>query len=589
MSESPDRIKTQIHFYLQRGVEDLNVASFQSSINKLSEALELAQKRGFQNEQMWACFLLSYAINGLGDQTTAAKYLRNSLNLAALFAASDIDGISEVLSTFVAWTHEPKYRDILVMVAEISSRPEKLVEFLVNTFNGNPNHGVLPHLAYRCLKASSAWEDMRLRQLVAEPLIAMVQDRDAAYPDEYARALGSLGLTSTVEPLIAALQDSRPWVRHAAADALGDIGDSRAVEPLIAALKTKGSEEELRWSRCDLSLSAFHKATVLALGKIGGAKAITAIADALDYVIGASKVLEEIGDPAIPDVIRIVKSKPGWYEYGPIAAARVLGVIGNPMAAKSLLEVLRDPCEDMRRAVAVALEQVCEGNAGKIGGDAIKLLVFHFANQEDEEISNFALRILNKLDDVRVFERALIARRESYTIAEKASYFRRYDDDSLIEKLGYRFSYEDRCAAYILGERQCRRAIRPLITALRKERAELRWEASYALGNIGSPKATKALIRVLDDPEMPVQWLALNALGKIGDPQVITPVLNKLRDPHEYLRWEAACVLGQLCQPNAIPALRQCVQEEDRSTLPGKCVAWAAARSAKKLRISRNR
>lgn len=91
-----------------------------------------------------------------------------------------------------------------------------------------------------------------------EGLIKALRHDDGVVRLRAQSALADLG-DMVVEPLIAALEDKESSVRGGAAGALGDLRDARAVEPLIAALKDKEY-----WVR---------EAAAVALRRIGGEEA----------------------------------------------------------------------------------------------------------------------------------------------------------------------------------------------------------------------------------------------------------------------------------------------------------------------------
>lgn len=141
-----------------------------------------------------------------------------------------------------------------------------------------------------------------------EPLIQVlrypsIRREGAVVQTEAAKALGKIGDARAVEPLIRVLQDKafRSVTRTSAAMALGELGDARAVEPLVEASAARTLQAELAEGRAKMrnarreepliralryrdvqrSVSAIRAEAVKALGKIGDARAVETLVQAL--------------------------------------------------------------------------------------------------------------------------------------------------------------------------------------------------------------------------------------------------------------------------------------------------------------------
>lgn len=118
-----------------------------------------------------------------------------------------------------------------------------------------------------------------------------------------------------------------------------------------------------------------------------------------------------------------------------------------------------------------------------------------------------------------------------------------------------RYGEGSRCnAAYYLGKMKDPRAVKPLITALKKdESVRVRESAAFALGEFNDSRAVNALINAVDDTSMiktkvstmPVRYAAVKALGKIDDPRAYEAVKAALRNPNISIRTEAIQAIGQ--------------------------------------------
>ncbi len=90
-------------------------------------------------------------------------------------------------------------------------------------------------------------------------------------------------------------------------------------------------------------------------------------------------------------------------------------------------------------------------------------------------------------------------------------------------------------AVRFLGQTKDRRAVEPLINALKDRNSIVRAAAAIALGEIGDARATQPLIAILAEPDDPTDafvtmktW-ASKALGQIKDPQSIASLRKLLR------------------------------------------------------------
>jgi HEAT repeat protein len=168
--------------------------------------------------------------------------------------------------------------------------------------------------------------------------------------------------------------------------------------------------------------------------------------------------------------------------------------------------------------------------------------------------------------------------------------------EPLIALLKDKSKYLRKEAAWALGKIGDRRAVEPLIVALKDYYEEgLRKAAAEALGNIGDPRAGEPLIAALKDPNKDVRWAAAKALDKFNwtpgtddtgvlywiakrewnkvvaiGATAVEPLIAALEDGNEHVRWaaiEALVAIGERAVEPLIAAL------EDGN----EHVRWAAA------------
>ena len=167
---------------------------------------------------------------------------------------------------------------------------------------------------------------------VVEPLIALLEHKDAQTQICAARNLGKIGDTRAVAPLITSLKDKRG--RATSALALGKLGDTRAVPPLIDLLKDK---------RVEVQSSA-----ATALGSLKARAAVEQLiallnrdGDGRTACDSAVRALGEIGDKrAVEPLIDLLKQKKPYHFRFPVVFA--LGKLKDPRAVGPLIECLKD-------------------------------------------------------------------------------------------------------------------------------------------------------------------------------------------------------------------------------------------------------
>jgi len=245
-----------------------------------------------------------------------------------------------------------------------------------------------------------------------EVLIEKLEDKDPAFRLHIVRALARLGDERAVPPLVKKLDDKVLEVRIAAASALGDLESRNAVDPLLKKLEetpTKDSPVELQ------------KQIIVALGKIGDRKALSAILSILDS--------------PYPDIRK--------------HAAEALGNLGGESAVLPLVEKLADISPEVRNASAYAL--------GKIGDKRAVSPLLEMLKEKDPELRITAVYALGTL-------------KASQAISPLINML---DDDN---------PWVRKCAAEALGKSGDKRAIEVLVNKLNDIDPEVRKIAAGALG-----------------------------------------------------------------------------------------------------------
>lgn len=111
-------------------------------------------------------------------------------------------------------------------------------------------------------------------------------------------------------------------------------------------------------------------------------------------------------------------------------------------------------------------------------------------------------------------------------------------------------------AARALKEIKDPRAVEPLIVTLKDRYFSARKDAAEALGELKDTRAVEHLITsLLQDESDHVREAAATALGKIEDTTSVNPLISALNDKHYFVQVRAAKALGQIKDTRAVEPL----------------------------------
>ncbi len=343
-------------------------------------------------------------------------------------------------------------------------------------------------------------------------LVAALSDENAAVRIESARALAAIAHPGAIEAVSKALSGlsrkakaRRPGVDkgveaaeyEALAAALGKQGPA-AVTPLLDLLRSEDRECR-RWSA--------H-----ALGMIGDARAVAALAERLDdnrseVRKAAAQALGEIRDPAALGPLK--KALAARDPETRRVVVDAFGALGGESAAEALASAVEDEAEAVQLAAIEALSRI----GGLRAGCGMRKAIEGGRKKTVVEAAAAALKSL-RLSPSSAEERAAGAiLLGDFTAAVREG---QAASGALVEALASRDTARRRQAAEALGSIRAVAGIPPLIKALKDGEASVRAAAADALAAVGQP-ASEALIAALDSPDAAVQSLAARSLGRIGD------------------------------------------------------------------------
>ncbi|MBI4301625.1 MAG: HEAT repeat domain-containing protein [Chloroflexi bacterium] len=205
----------------------------------------------------------------------------------------------------------------------------------------------------------------------------------------------------------------------------------------------------------------------------------------------------------IADLIAQLKDK-NWYPRQ--MAAETLGKMKAEEAVLPLREALRDQNEWVRWTACWAL--------GQIGDKEAAAQIAPLLRDQNESVRQKAAEVLGMLAEAVAVE-------------------------SLVEAVGSDSSRWVRLfAAWALGRAKDKRALKPLVKALRDKEWNVREKAAEALGEMGE-KAIEPLAAALKKDNIYVRRSAVAALSKIGGPQAKEVLRQALKDKDWAVREQA--------------------------------------------------
>ncbi len=99
--------------------------------------------------------------------------------------------------------------------------------------------------------------------------------------------------------------------------------------------------------------------------------------------------------------------------------------------------------------------------------------------------------------------------------------------------------------------------------SLREQIRQDRYYAAHLLGDLKDPRAIPILVPLLTDSD--VNYIVPGSLGQIGDRSAIKPLLGSLSDPNPSMRVLAVYALVELKATEALPSLRELLDDNARS------------------------
>lgn len=172
----------------------------------------------------------------------------------------------------------------------------------------------------------------------------------------------------------------------------------------------------------------------------------------------------------------------------------------------------------------------------KIGEPAVETLIRALKDQERAQVRYNAITVLGWIEGKRAVGPLIQALK---------------DESSSVRQL----------AARVLGEKGDSRAVEPLIQALKDENTDARNAAERALKAIVDARAVEPLIQALRDEDLLFRFYVKWVLVEIRDAKAVEPLIQALKDENTAVRKAAAGALGELGTAEAVEPLKRALQD----------------------------
>ncbi|MBK8905418.1 MAG: HEAT repeat domain-containing protein [Anaerolineaceae bacterium] len=243
-------------------------------------------------------------------------------------------------------------------------------------------------------------------------------------------------------------------------------------------------------------------------------------------------------------------------------AVDALGQIGGEAVVAALQAALQHEDSHVRGRVVLALRQ--------IGGETAFTTLKAALQDDDSDVRSRAVLALGQIGGETAFAalQAAVQDKDSDVRSSAVDALGQIGGETAVAALKAALQDEDndvrRRTVDALGQIGGETAVVALQAALQDKDSDVRSSAVDALGQIGGETAVAALKAALQDEDNDVRRRTVDALGQIGGETAVSALQAALQDEDSYVCWRAARALGQIGGETAVAALQAALQDEDR-------------------------
>ena len=377
------------------------------------------------------------------------------------------------------------------------------------------------------------------------------------YDDKYKKSL--------LKIFIQSLHDPNCFIRESSVINIGnlynnDINDDIVINSLISTLKDEDYDVRVRAAET-LEKYKWEPKNNFEL---------------TDYLVAKNENLNEnLKELDIESLIRILND-----EFTDIQSLviEILGNTNDKNVIKPLIKTLKDDDYYVRKESAIALGKIQDFKA-------IDPLI-NALDDDEFIVREQCMKSLVKLGNISIRPLIKNLKNKNPAIRDRIVWtLGCIGDKEAIEAVYSVLNDIDvrRRAIFILGKMQFKKALNPLIQALKDDDYNIQLEAVIALGEMGDKKAVKPLlnsyfcagyfikpyalksliqigdmtefIEGLQDKDFKTRKDSAYILGIVKDKNAVMPLINSLHDSHRFVRGTAALALSEIGDKKAIPSL----------------------------------
>ncbi len=465
---------------------------------------------------------------------------------------------------------------------------------------------------------------------VVPPLMKALSDKNANVRASAAKSLGMLGIKEAVPHLVKLLEDDE-WVAFGAVEALGNIADEEAVHAITSLLD--GPSLALRIMAIealgDISSPLATNSLFKTLEKVDDeekmlvAKSLVRIG--ITNTVGLESVLMNLlknGEPedriiavqgltdlrcnksvplmielagaqdiSIPDeeelyrvlmnaivnigdeagLARLLGKNKKLKYRAKVAVIDALGHLQSRIALQPLLNCLKSPQREVRRAAARAQASIAENSSATS-------LMDNGLTDEDGHVRRSAARALGRIGEKKALPILLeIIRKETYPdVLEDVIEAAVSLDESV---LGHLAKSKQSNIRHVIARLARGKELLPLV---RDKDENVRTAAVLSLGQDEDPKAGETLAKLITDPDVEVRKAAVRGLGRIGDKDCRKALIKCLSDKDMWVKMFAIDALADLDEASAVSDVRKLLAVRENGPVRIAAVRYLARLGAKK-------